>query len=162
MSADMDFILGSEKLKTYFQYHWNLMPDIKPDINSCCFVSKFVQNDYLDNPVKLWSQGQCWKSCCILFKIVDGSELSFSLSLTQQKQFLGSQGNIVSILSYVAQSGWVTFTCFYQFQLMSWMWSGLARNPPLCTNLLYIIEVLESELWMAYLQTDPYVWKLSW
>ena len=115
----MDFILGSEKLKTSFQYHWNLMPVIKPDINPCFFVSKFLQNDYLDNPVKLWSQGQYWKSCCILFKIVDGSELSFSFSLTQQKQFLRRQGNIVSILSYVSQSGWVTSSCFYHFQSMN-------------------------------------------
>ena len=113
----MDFILGSEKLKTSFQYHWNLMPVIKPDINPCFFVSKFLQNDYLDNPVKLWSQGQYWKSCCILFKIVDGSELSFSFSLTQQKQFLRRQGNIVSIRSCFTQSSWMTFFLFLSFSI---------------------------------------------
>ena len=41
MSADMDFILGSEKLKTYFQYHWNLMPDIKPDIHAVLFQNLY-------------------------------------------------------------------------------------------------------------------------
>ena len=142
----MDFILGSEKLKTSFQYHWNLMPVIKPDINPCFFVSKFLQNDYLDNPVKLWSQGQYWKSCCILFKIVDGSELSFSLSLTQQKQVLRRPGNIVSILSYFTQSSWMTFSCFYHFQSMNWMWSGLERNSPNVTVLVDAIFLLESSI----------------
>ena len=83
MVANIDFIMGSEKFKTYFQYHWNLIL-----IHALLFQNlyNFVQNNYLDNPVKLWSQGQRWIECCIVLKIVDGSELSiFSLSFTQQK-----------------------------------------------------------------------------
>ena len=132
MVANIDFIMGSEKFKTYFQYHWNLIL-----IHALLFQNlyNFVQNNYLDNPVKLWSQGQRWIECCIVLKIVDGSELSiFSLSLTQQKQVLRRPRNIVSILSNFTQSSWMILSCFYHFQSINWMWGGLERNPPHFTD----------------------------